>query len=189
MESCGFVYQNIDLFSLYTSAFALLLVHVFWFNSSRKGPRNGPSLSWHLPVKSFTSRASERWGSMSPGSAVPWLAVTAFVLREKIYLIGPFQSNIEITTTGEWIKNSSCSGMVLFVIQEGCYPLIDEDFTPPLFTPHGWMLSQSDMGKYPICANQDRDSGSLISKFYWAVNCRASIKLNLNGIFPQSTTH
>lgn len=61
--------------------------------------------------------------------------------------------------------------------------------TSPLFTPHGWMLSQSDMGKYPICANQDRDSGSLISKFYWAVNCRASIKLNLNGIFPQSTTH
>lgn len=77
---------------------------------------------------------------MSPGSAVPWLAVTAFVLREKIYLIGPFQNNIEITTTGEWIKNSSCSGMVLFVIQEGCYPLIDEDFTS-LYSP--WLNAES----------------------------------------------
>lgn len=187
MESCGFVYQNIDLFSLYTSAFALLLVHVFWFNSSCKGPRNGPSLSWHLPVKSFTSRASERWGSMSPGSAVPWLAVTAFVLRENIYLIGPFQNNIEITTTGEWIKNSSCSGMVLFVIQEGCYPLIDEDFTS-LYSP--WLNAESVRhGKISYMCKSGKDSGSLISKFYWAVNCRASIKLNLNGIFPQSTTH
>lgn len=42
-----FVYQNIDLFALYTSALALLLVRFFSFSPSPKASPDGPSFSWH----------------------------------------------------------------------------------------------------------------------------------------------
>lgn len=146
MESCGFVYQNIDLFSLYTSTFALLLVHVFSFTPSRKGPPNGPSLSWHQLASEAVVGSKWEMGQYESRESCALTGSVGICVSRNIYLIGPFQNNIEFTTT------SPGSGSVPFVIQAGWYPLIDEVLglvlpsLVSLFTPHDWVLCQSDMG-------------------------------------------
>lgn len=67
-----FLYQNIDLFSLYTSALALLLVH--FFSLSPLAPLMGhPYLDIDLPVKQSLAAwgTRERWGSIHLGILVP----------------------------------------------------------------------------------------------------------------------
>lgn len=69
-----FVYQNIDLFSLYTSTLALLLVHFFSFSPLPRAPLMGhPYLDINLPAKrSLAARGTrERWGSIHLGFLVP----------------------------------------------------------------------------------------------------------------------
>lgn len=65
-----FVYQNIDLFSLYTFTLALLLVHFFSFSPSPRAPLTGrPFLVIDLPVKqSLAARGTRgRQGSICLG--------------------------------------------------------------------------------------------------------------------------
>lgn len=69
-----FVYQNIDLLSLYTSTLALLLVHFFSFSPLPKAPLMGhPFLVIDLPAKQLLMARGtrERQGSIHLGILVP----------------------------------------------------------------------------------------------------------------------
>lgn len=149
MESCGFIYQNIDLFSLYTSTFALLLVHIFFFTPWHRGPPNGPSLSWHQLASEAVvgSKGKGEIGQHESRESCAFTGSVGLCASRNIYLIGPFQNKTEFTST------SPGSGRVSFVIQAGRCPMIDEilGLVLPsivcLFTPHDWVHCQSDMGK------------------------------------------
>lgn len=97
-ECSGFVYQNIDLFSLYTSTFC----SASWSVSSRLHP-GGLPLTGHLfldvdlPMKQSlaASGTRERWGSRYlEESSCALLAVLAFCVtgQGNTHLIGPFQN-------------------------------------------------------------------------------------------------
>lgn len=100
-----FVYQNIDLFSLYTSTCALLFVHFVSFSPLLKGSPDGPSLSWHRLGSRWQQEGQERDGAVLNSRLLCLIGSVSLCLRRSRYLIGPFHQNFQLMSSFMWRKS------------------------------------------------------------------------------------
>lgn len=204
-----FVYQNIDLFSLYTFTLALLLVHFFSFSPLPKAPLTGhPLLVIDLPAKqSLAARGTRgRQGSIHLGILVPnWQCRHLCWGGERLSDWSLFKmrtQNFQLMDSFMWREKCSCDWNVLFVVitcnrQANIPPywrktIVSRTFVlPPLFSrfaPHDRALCQSDMGKIlsiQMCTWGWDSSGSyrsILEEWLYETEATARMRASTNPI-------